>query len=104
MSIFSVIEFVEALEGPLFPEIVKNHNRLTYHARVLMDSVEIPPENDKGKRFSLHSFRHTFITKVQECRVPTSLFQTVVGHEKSELGISNRYTHDFKVKSLFFCG
>jgi len=28
------------------------------------------------------------------------LFQAVVGHEKSELGISKRYTHDFDVKSL----
>lgn len=95
------IEFVEGIEGELFPEITKHHNRLTYHARALMDSLQIPSESERGQRYSLHSFRHTFITKVQECGVSTSLFQTVVGHEKSELGISNRYTHDFKVKSLF---
>ncbi|WP_167692950.1 tyrosine-type recombinase/integrase [Shewanella japonica] len=96
-----LIEFIEGIEGELFPEIAKHHNRLTYHARALMDSLQIPSENERGQRYSLHSFRHTFITKVQECGVSTSLFQTVVGHEKSELGISNRYTHDFKVKSLF---
>lgn len=95
------IKFIEVIEGELFPEIAKHHNQLTYHARDLMSALAIPSENEKGQRYSLHSFRHTFITKVQECGVPTSLFQTVVGHEKSELGVSNRYTHDFKVKSLF---
>ncbi|MFV7785602.1 tyrosine-type recombinase/integrase [Shewanella marisflavi] len=95
------IRFIEGVEGSLFPEISHHHNLLTYHARALMDSVEIPSKDEKGQRYTLHSFRHTFITKVQECGVTTSLFQSVVGHEKSELGISNRYTHDFKVKSLF---
>lgn len=95
------IAFAKGSKGKLFPKVAKNPSLLTYHARELMSSVDIPLVDDKNQRFSLHSFRHTFITKVQECGVSTSLFQTVVGHAKTQLGISNRYTHEFKVKSLF---
>ena len=41
------------------------------------------------------------IVTALECRVSTALFQAVVGREKSELGVSNGYSHGFKVKSLF---
>jgi integrase len=95
------VEFALKCDSWLFPEIVNNPNRLTYHAQSLMEALEIPKCNDKGQRYTLHSFRHSFITKVQQCGVGTSLFQTVVGHQKTELGISKRYTHDFDVKSLF---
>ncbi|GGP68817.1 tyrosine-type recombinase/integrase [Shewanella saliphila] len=94
------VEFAQQCDSHLFPEIVSNPNRLTYHAQSLMEEQDIPASNDKGQRYTLHSFRHSFITKVQQCGVGTSLFQTVVGHQKTELGISKRYTHDFDVKSL----
>jgi len=95
------VKFVQERDNQLFPEVANNPNRLTYHAQSLMDELDIPANNDKGQRYTLHSFRHSFITKVQQCGVATSLFQTVVGHQKTELGISKRYTHDFDVKSLF---
>ncbi|WP_179023043.1 tyrosine-type recombinase/integrase [Shewanella sp. Scap07] len=94
------VEFAQECDNYLFPEIVNNPNRLTYHAQSLMEEQDIPASNDKGQRYTLHSFRHSFITKVQQCGVGTSLFQTVVGHQKTELGISKRYTHEFDVKSL----
>lgn len=95
------IEFTQQCDDLLFPEISQNPNRLTYHVQSLLEELEIPVSNEKGQRYTLHSFRHSFITKVQQCGVGTSLFQTVVGHQKTELGISKRYTHDFDVKSLF---
>ncbi|MDF0535021.1 tyrosine-type recombinase/integrase [Shewanella sp. A32] len=94
------LEFVRASKTTLFPKLMSRPARMTHHVRELLDELEVPDVNDKGQRYSLHSFRHTFITKVQQCGVPTSLFQTVVGHQKSELGISKRYTHDFTVNAL----
>lgn len=76
------VEFAQECDNYLFPEIVNNPNRLTYHAQSLMEEQDIPASNDKGQRYTLHSFRHSFITKVQQCGVGTSLFQTVVGHQK----------------------
>ncbi|TDF37418.1 DUF3258 domain-containing protein [Alteromonadaceae bacterium M269] len=95
------LEFVNGCNEKLFPEISNTPNKLTTHVQSVISDLSIPDTNDKGQRYTLHSFRHSFITKVQSCGVSTSLFQTVVGHQKTELGISKRYTHDFDVKSLF---
>lgn len=50
------IEFVKGVEGELFPVVFNHHNSLTYHARGLMDNLDIPSANEKGERFSLHRY------------------------------------------------
>ncbi|WP_220720264.1 tyrosine-type recombinase/integrase [Agarivorans litoreus] len=95
------MEFIENREGILFPEVDKAPNRMTSLVHRINRELGLSECNDKGLRYSLHSFRHTFITKVQAKGITTSLFQTVVGHQKSELGISQRYTHEIPVKELF---
>ncbi|MGB0892977.1 MAG: tyrosine-type recombinase/integrase [Parashewanella sp.] len=98
---FGFIKFAQSQQGYLFGEYAHKPNRFTDLIHHFKEELEIPECDIKGQRYSLHSFRHTFITKVQSKGVRTALFQSVVGHEKTGLGISKRYTHDFAVKDLF---
>ena len=95
------IEFAQSQEGLIFGEFAHKPNRFTDLIHQMKEELEIAECDQRGQRYSLHSFRHTFITKVQAKGVRTALFQSVVGHEKTGLGISKRYTHDFPVKDLF---
>jgi site-specific recombinase XerD len=56
--------------------------------------------NDHGNRKVFHSFRHSFVTKVLAEGNELSLVQSVIGHEKSNSGQTQRYTHQFPIKSL----
>lgn len=44
-------------------------------------------------RYTIHSLRHTFITRCQECGVPLHIIQKWVGHKKGSLVTLNVYTH-----------
>lgn len=49
------------------------------------------------KRYSIHSFRHTFVTRCQEAGVPLHIIQKWVGHNEGS-SITNRvYTHTREV-------
>lgn len=94
------LEFASAVGGILFPEVISNKNAMTRLSSNVNHTLGIGAYDEKGQRYVFHSFRHTFITKVTSLGVATPLMQTVVGHEKSESGISKRYTHDMPLKSL----
>jgi integrase len=94
------LDFVEASEGYLFPEVVNNPNRMTYLSQDINAELQIGDCNDMKERYSFHSFRSTFITKVTALGVELQLVQTVVGHEKSNAGITKVYIRDYPVKSL----
>jgi len=53
-----------------------------------------------GGRKVFHSFRHTAITKALSANLPIQHCQQVFGHERSILGETATYTHQFPVKSL----
>lgn len=51
--------------------------------------------NDELRRFTFHSLRQAVITEMASCN-DYALFQRVVGHEITTLGISKVYASEFK--------
>lgn len=56
------------------------------------EALGIERFDDFGSRKVFHSFRHTFITQSLNVN-PTHHVQQVVGHEKTFMGTTSRYTH-----------
>lgn len=50
-------------------------------------------ENFPNKKYSIHSLRHTFITRCQECNIPIHIIQKWVGHVQGSSVTSAVYTH-----------
>nr|PMI01924.1 hypothetical protein BCU55_09420 [Shewanella sp. 10N.286.48.A6] len=94
------LSYVSLKTDYLFPELVDRPNALTNHLHKSIRNSNITTMNDLGERKVFHSFRHTFITKSRAGGVELGLLQEVVGHEKSESGITKRYTHSYPLKSL----
>ena len=46
-----------------------------------------------GKKYTIHSLRHTFITRCQEQNIPIHIIQKWVGHSKGSIVTSAVYTH-----------
>ncbi|WP_238561442.1 tyrosine-type recombinase/integrase [Pantoea dispersa] len=82
----------------LFPEIT-NSTQLTRIFHVIRETLDIDYMDDHKSRRIVHSLRHTFITEVQKTN-NTQLVQQVVGHEHSNIGQTQRYTHRFTVSDL----
>lgn len=82
----------------LFPEIT-NSTQLTRIFHVIRETLDIDYMDDYKSRRIVHSLRHTFITEVQKTN-NTQLVQQVVGHEHSNIGQTQRYTHRFTVSDL----
>lgn len=59
----------------------------------------IEPDPTGGRKV-FHSFRHTAITKATSSGLPIQLCQQVFGHEKSVLGETATYTHQYPVSAL----
>ena len=82
----------------LFPEIT-NNTQLTRIFHVIRETLDIEYMDDYKRRRIVHSLRHTFITEAQKTN-NTQLVQQVVGHEHSQIGQTQRYTHRFTVSDL----
>ncbi|MBK5145252.1 DUF3258 domain-containing protein [Budviciaceae bacterium BWR-B9] len=86
-------------KGLLFPEITYN-NKVTKVFHDIRETLDIPYLNDYNERRIVHSLRHTFITAAQANVSNTVLVQQVVGHEHSNIGQTQRYTHRLTVSEL----
>ncbi|EPW5278715.1 tyrosine-type recombinase/integrase [Yersinia enterocolitica] len=86
------IDFVNSKgNGSLFPEITYN-NQVTNVFHTIRDSLGINYLDDYKERRVVHSFRHTFFTNAV-IKHNVTLVQQVVGHEHSDTGVSQVYTH-----------
>ncbi|HHD9887956.1 TPA: DUF3258 domain-containing protein, partial [Yersinia enterocolitica] len=74
-----------------FPEITYN-NQVTNVFHTIRNSLEINYLDDYKDRRIVHSFRHTFFTNAVT-KQNITLVQQVVGHEHSDIGVSQVYTH-----------
>lgn len=86
-------------KGLLFPEITYN-NKVTKVFHDIRETLDISYLNDFNERRIVHSLRHTFITAAQANVSNTVLVQQVVGHEHSNIGQTQRYTHRLTVSEL----
>lgn len=78
-------------EEKIFPEITYA-NQLSKVFHGIRDDLEIPYLNDFKERRVIHSLRHTFITAASKKHI-TQLVQRFVGHELSNIGQTQNYTH-----------
>lgn len=53
-------------------------------------------ETNFNKHYTMHSLRHTFITKCKEANIPEHIIQTWVGHEIGSTVTKTVYTHTRK--------
>ncbi|WP_299599080.1 tyrosine-type recombinase/integrase [uncultured Microbulbifer sp.] len=93
---YGLMEWIEGVEGELFPIPAKHPFRATDIFRRMVREHR----NDTGEKISLHSVRHTFITKSRSAGISEVLIQQVVGHEKRGAGITDRYTHTFPLSAV----
>jgi len=92
------IEHVQSCKERIFDELESATPISGWFPR-LRESLGISYQNELGHTRSLHSFRHTFITKLMNVDgMNINLLQQVVGHEISKFGITSNYTH--KLDSL----
>lgn len=56
--------------------------------------------NFRKKKYTLHSLRHTFITKCQEAGVPLHIIQRWVGHTIGSNVTNSVYTHSRELAEL----
>ena len=69
----------------------------------IRDQLGIPYQDDYGQRRLVHSFRHTMISTCLAGWVGNlAHLQQVVGHERSDLGITRRYLHTFPLASVSY--
>jgi len=86
------IEFVQEGGDELFPRVQSQVATQWY--RPYRQGLGIPDLDEHGLRLVFHSFRHTFITIARaEGDFDTVLVQELVGHEKINVGVTDRYTH-----------
>ena len=58
-------------------------------------------EHGQTSEKTFHSFRHTVVEYLlKEARVPLSMVQTIVGHEQTDMGITEIYAGDWSTKAL----
>ncbi len=85
------LEFVDSAEGKLFEDL--DPQAVTKWFSNYRDSLNIDRFNDYGDRKVFHSFRHSFITKSRGAGNSPEHVQQVVGHEKINVGVTDRYSH-----------
>jgi len=93
-----LLEFVDSASDRLFNEL-KPQAVTGWFAR-FRHNLKIKRFNDFGNRKVFHSFRHTFITQSRGARNSLEHVQQVVGHEKSDAGVTDRYSHRLPVSDV----
>jgi integrase len=91
------IMFVKSANDRLFDEI-KPQAVTGWFAR-FRHNLKIERFDDFGNRKVFHSFRHTFVTQSRSGNSLEQL-QQVVGHEKTNAGITDRYSHRLPVADV----
>lgn len=62
--------------------------------------LKIVRDNFPGKKYTIHSLRHTFITKCQEKNIPLHIIQRWVGHNIGSKVTNTIYTHTRELAEL----
>lgn len=57
-------------------------------------------KNNFNKKYTIHSLRHTFITKCQEANIPLHIIQKWVGHNIGSEVTSKVYTHSRELAEI----
>ncbi|WP_426417381.1 DUF3258 domain-containing protein [Aestuariirhabdus sp. LZHN29] len=84
-------------EGELFS--LNPQSLTSWFGRVLR-KLEIPQTDERGNKKVFHSFRHGVVTKARGAGCLDLVVQTVVGHEKTSAGVTDRYTHALPLKDV----
>jgi integrase len=92
------LEFVGSATDRLFDEL--KPQAVTGWFSRLRDKLAIEKFDDFGNRKVFHSFRHTFITQSRGAGNSADAVQQVVGHERSNAGTTDRYTHRFPLEDV----
>jgi len=92
------IEFVEKAKDRVFDDL--KPETVTSWFTKFRDKLNIERFNDFGDRKVFHSFRHSFITLSRNAGNTLEAVQQVVGHEKSNAGTTDRYSHRIPVKDI----
>ncbi|TCK03010.1 site-specific integrase [Marinobacterium mangrovicola] len=67
----------------------------------LQESVGVEQYDDLGRKRDFHSFRHSVVTLLRRVKgINEVAIQAVVGHRRTNMGITDIYTHGFEVKDL----
>lgn len=94
-----ILNLVKNSTSEIFPDV--KINRVTdWFSNTYRDVCGVGKYDDLGRRKVFHSFRHTVITKLLGAGANPAQVQQIVGHEKTSLGITDRYTHEFSIKEL----
>lgn len=87
------LDYVENTDERILYEITSAESITSWFAR-LITKLDIPSVNELDEMRSFHSFRHTFISNIRNNHsFDLALLQQVVGHELSNGGITDKYTH-----------
>ena len=91
-----LLHYVKASTDLLFSVAHQNPNRVTDAFNDLLSLKT----SEFGERLSLHSLRHTFVTKARSKGVEIGTVQELVGHSKRGAGVTDRYTHRYELADL----
>ena len=72
---------------------IDNRNTITSWFGRLMSQLDISSKTELNHIRSFHSFRHSFITKIRNESIDLYILQQIVGHELSNGGITDNYSH-----------
>lgn len=92
---YGFLDLISKNKGRLLDGI-ENRNTITAWFGRLMEKMNVSSTTELAHIRSFHSFRHSFITKIRnESLEPVELYilQQIVGHELSNGGITDNYTH-----------
>lgn len=100
-------QYVDALKKAgherLFPELIHNSIKgygkaagAWFNERFLGQKLKIP----RNGMLSFHSFRHTFITALDELNTPPPIQSQLVGHARGDTETARRYRKDRNVDKL----
>ncbi|WP_054804413.1 tyrosine-type recombinase/integrase [Kosakonia cowanii] len=100
---FGFLDFVKGKSGHLFPDIASTSlNQLAQQFIEIRDGLGISALDKDGSRRAIHSLRHTIITYASGWMKDITHLQSVVGHVKSNLGVTKRYIHTVPLASLLY--
>ena len=88
------IAWIDGLEGNIF-EGIEGYSVTSWFGRFMVN-LGIESKDEYGNGRTLHSFRHSFITKVRNNYPNLHHVQEVVGHKLQQGKTTDRYTHRIK--------
>ncbi len=92
------LEYADSAGDRLFGDL--KPQAVTKWFTAYRDRLGIERFDDYGNRKVFHSFRHSFITKARGKGSGDMHVQQVVGHEKTGIGTTDRYSHNLPLKDV----